>query len=104
MGNLPRHHPGALLELFEVNDVAGHFPCGEMVKEAEHAMRQQPVLPTAQLSRHDDPGMGPASRLPLPVERCEVANIVRQDGPTFLRREGELLFVGGRVEAGFLGR
>jgi len=48
---------GASLELFEMNDVARQLLGGEVVEQAKHAPQEQAVLPTAQLTGHDNPGM-----------------------------------------------
>jgi hypothetical protein len=68
-----------------------------VVEQTERATEQHAVLAPTQLARHDDSSVRPARRLPLRMERSKVANIEREDGPAFTRRERKLLVVrGGR--------
>jgi hypothetical protein len=58
-----------------VDEVPDHFVRGEVVEQPEQAFEQQTVLATAKLLGHNDAGMGLPSRLPLLVERGEIAGI-----------------------------
>src|SRR5207248_8229737 len=102
-GHLRLAHPGMLLELLQMNEVADHLLRGEVIEEAQHALEQQPVLATAELLRHDDAGMRATSRLSLLVEWAEIADVEREERAVFRGCEGELLFIRGGVLTGFFG-
>ena len=88
-----------LLELLEVYEVTEHFLRREMVEQSQHPLKQEAVLATAQLLRNDDSSMGTLGRLPLLVERSEIANVETEDGAAFVRGEDELFLVRGGVFA-----
>jgi hypothetical protein len=70
-----------LSELLQMDQVADHFVGGEVIEEAQHAQEQQSVLAAAELLRHDDAGMRATGRVPLLVERSEIANVEREKRP-----------------------
>jgi hypothetical protein len=64
---------------------------------------QKTILAPAELLGHDDTRMGAISRLPLLVDRGEIADVEREESPVFRRCERELLFIRRGVFPGFFG-
>src|SRR5439155_19454201 len=73
-----------LLELLQVNEVVGHFPCREVIEEAQHAPEQHAVLASAHLLGHKDTSMRSLHGLPLLVKRGKIADIEGEYGSTFV--------------------
>jgi len=86
-----------------MDEVVDHFFGREMVEQAQYPLEELTVLPTAQLLGNDDSCVRAFGRLPLLVERREIANIESEDGSILRGGEEELFLVGGGILAGFLG-
>jgi hypothetical protein len=87
-----------------VDEGPDQFRRADVVEPTPQALAQQTVWATAQLLGHDHARMGPPGSLPLLMERSEITNIERDNGPAFCRCQGELFLVGSGVLACFFVR